>query len=114
SPIADINPNDIESIEVLKDAQASALYGSRGANGVVLVTTKRGKFNQKPKIQFNTSHGQSKALRLWDLATGPEHATLVNEWWVNTGQANPSLNRTYTNRPYRPTSEGGRGLPEEQ
>jgi TonB-linked SusC/RagA family outer membrane protein len=114
SPIADINPNDIESIEVLKDAEASALYGSRGANGVILVTTKRGKFNQKPKIQINTSHGQSEALKLWDLTTGPEHATLVNEWWVNSGQDNPALNRTPANRPYRPVSEGGRGLPEEQ
>jgi TonB-linked SusC/RagA family outer membrane protein len=114
SPIADINPNDIESIEVLKDAEASALYGSRGANGVILVTTKRGTYNQKPKIQFNTSHGQTEALKLWDLTTGPEHATLVNEWWINTGQDNPSLNRTSANRPYRPVSEGGRGLPEEQ
>src|SRR5690606_16002901 len=114
SPIADINPNDIESIEVLKDAEASALYGSRGANGVILVTTKRGKFNQKPQIQFSTSHGQSEALKLWDLTTGSEHATLVNEWWINTGQDNPSLNRTSANRPYRPVSEGGRGLPEEQ
>ncbi|HEV7379843.1 MAG TPA: carboxypeptidase-like regulatory domain-containing protein, partial [Dyadobacter sp.] len=47
SPIADINPSDIESLEILKDAEATALYGSRGANGVILITTKRGKFNQK-------------------------------------------------------------------
>lgn len=114
SPIADINPNDIESIEVLKDAQAAALYGSRGANGVVLITTKRGAYNQRPKIFFNTSHGVSEALKTWDLTTGPEHATLVNEWWINTGLDNPSLNRTFANRPYRPVSEGGRGLPEEQ
>lgn len=114
SPLADINPNDIESIEVLKDAQAAALYGSRGANGVVLITTKRGGFNQKPKIFFNTSQGVSEAKKLWDLATGPEHAQLVNEWWVNTGAATPSLNRNFANRPYRPVTEGGRGLPEEQ
>lgn len=114
SPLADINPNDIESIEVLKDAQAAALYGSRGANGVVLITTKRGNYNQKPSINFNTSHGFSEAKRLWDLATGPEHAQLVNEWWINTGADNPALNRNFANRPYRPSSEGGRGLPEEQ
>ncbi len=114
SPIADINPSDIESIEVLKDAEATALYGSRGANGVIIITTKRGEFEQKPQISFNTSHGWSKAIKLWDLATGPEHAQLVNEWWVNTGQDNSALNRTFENRPYRPASEGGRGLPEEQ
>ena len=114
SPIADINPADIESIEVLKDAEATALYGSRGANGVVIVTTKRGNFNQKPKVSLSASQGWSKAARLWDLATGPEHATLVNEWWLNTGQDDPSLNRTFENRPFRPVAQGGRGLPEEQ
>lgn len=107
SPISDINPSDIESVEVLKDADATALYGSRGANGVILVTTKRGKFNQKPKINFNTSFGWAKAAKLWELTTGPEHATLVNENWVNTG--NP-----FATRPFRPVSEGGRGTPEEQ
>lgn len=114
SPIADINPGDIESIEVLKDAGATALYGSRGANGVVIITTKRGAFNQKPRITFNTSHGSAKAVKLWDLASGPEHAELVNDWWINTGLDNPALNRTFENRPYRPVSEGGRALPEEQ
>jgi len=114
SPIADINPSDIASIEILKDAEATALYGSRGANGVILITTKRGNYNQKPKISFNVSQGWAKAAKLWDLTTGPEHATLVNEWWINTGLDNPSLKRTVANRPFRPVSEGSRGLPEEQ
>ncbi|WP_188928889.1 SusC/RagA family TonB-linked outer membrane protein [Dyadobacter endophyticus] len=114
SPIADINPNDIESLEVLKDAEATALYGSRGANGVILITTKRGKYNQKAKVSLNASYGWAKAAKLWDLTTGPEHAELVNEWWINTGKDTPSLNRTEANRPFRPVSEGGRGLPEEQ
>lgn len=114
SPIADINPSDIASIEVLKDAEATALYGSRGANGVVLITTKRGNYNQKSKINLNVSQGWTKAAKLWDLTTGPEHAQLVNEWWINTGLDNPSLKRTSANRPFRPVSEGGRGLPEEQ
>jgi TonB-dependent SusC/RagA subfamily outer membrane receptor len=114
SPIADINPNDIQSIEVLKDAEATALYGSRGANGVVLITTKRGNYEQAPQINFSASYGQAKAAKLWDLTTGAQHAQLVNEWWVNTGKDTPSLNRTFANRPFRPVSEGGRGLPEEQ
>lgn len=114
SPIADINPSDIESIEVLKDASATALYGSRGANGVILITTKRGDYNQKPTINLNVSSGFSNNIKLWDLTTGPEHAELVNDWWLNTGRDTPSLNRTFENRPYRPVSEGGIGLPEEQ
>lgn len=112
SPIADLNPADIESIEVLKDAGATALYGSRGANGVIIITTKRGSFEQKPQINFNASHGWANAPKLWELTTGPEHATLVNEWWVNTG--NPAASR-----PFRPANEvvngtAGRGLPEDQ
>ncbi len=114
SPIADINPSDIESLEILKDAEATALYGSRGANGVILITTKRGKFNQKARINLNVSQGVAKAAKLWELTTGPEHAQLVNEWWINTGKDTPSLNRNEANRPFRPISEGGRGLPEEQ
>ncbi len=114
SPIADLNPADIQSIEVLKDAEATALYGSRGANGVILISTKRGNFEQAPKVNINASFGQAKAAKLWELTTGPEHAQLVNEWWINTGKDTPSLNRTVANRPFRPVSEGGRGLPEEQ
>ena len=114
SPIADINPSDIERIDVLKDAEATALYGSRGANGVVIITTKRGSFGQKPTISVNASAGAAKAAKLWDLTTGPEHATLVNEWWINTGKDDPTLKRTVENRPFRPVAEGGRGLPEEQ
>ncbi|MBC8152461.1 MAG: TonB-dependent receptor, partial [Bacteroidetes bacterium] len=114
SPIADINPSDIERIDVLKDAEATALYGSRGANGVVIITTKRGSFGQKPTINANVSAGATRAAKLWDLTTGPEHATLVNEWWINTGKDDPTLKRTLENRPFRPVAEGGRGLPEEQ
>lgn len=112
SPIADLNPADIESIEVLKDASATALYGSRGANGVVIITTKRGSFEQKPQVNFSVSQGWADAPKLWELTTGPEHATLVNEWWVNTGNS-------FASRPFRPANEivngqPGRGLPEEQ
>jgi TonB-linked SusC/RagA family outer membrane protein len=112
SPIADLNPNDIESISVLKDAEATVLYGVRGANGVVIITTKRGKFGQKPKFDLNVSNGFAKAIKLWDLATGPQHAELINENFLNTGGA-------YASRPFRPVSEvvngvAGRGLPEEQ
>ena len=113
SPLADINPSDIESVEILKDAEATALYGSRGANGVVIVTTKRGGFNQKTKISLDASHGVAWAPPLWELTSGPEHATLVNEWWINTPNAT-STPRTFANRPFRPKDQGGIGTPEEQ
>ena len=122
SPLADINPADIESIEVLKDASAIAIYGSRGANGVILVTTKRGVYNSGgTKYNLEISHGWQKADpdRLWKLTTGPEHAALVNEQWINSGIDKPSLNQTFANRPFRPVGEiingvPGRGTPEEQ
>jgi len=121
SPLADINPADIESIEVLKDASAIAIYGSRGANGVILVSTKRGSYNSGTKYNLEISHGWQKADpdRLWKLTTGPEHAMLVNEQWINSGKDNPALNQTYENRPFRPVSEvingvPGRGNPEDQ
>ena len=116
SPLADINPADIESIEVLKDASATAIYGSRGANGVVIVTTKRGTFGSSPKITFDLSNGwvQADKSTLPSLASGPETALLANEYWINSGLDRPSLNQTSANRPFRPVSEGGSGLPEDQ
>ncbi|WP_207432968.1 SusC/RagA family TonB-linked outer membrane protein [Sabulibacter ruber] len=114
SPIADINPADIESIEVLKDASATAIYGSRAANGVVIVTTKRGAYNTKPRVNLNAYQGWAWTPKVWDIASGPENAALHNEAWINSGLDNPALKQTYENRPFRPGSEGGRGLPEEQ
>ncbi len=84
NPLADINPADIESIQVLKDANATAIYGSLGANGVVIVTTKRGRLNTKAKITANVSHGWSSAAKKFQSTTGPETATLVNESVRNT------------------------------
>src|SRR5690606_36431691 len=61
SPLADLNPGDIESIEVLKDAAATAIYGSRGANGVVIITTKQGNYGAKTKIDIDASNGWVQA-----------------------------------------------------
>jgi len=76
--LADLNPADIESIEVLKDAAAAAIYGSRASNGVVLVTTKRGKA-QKTQISLNTYRGNQEVWRRIDPATGPEYVAYVQE-----------------------------------
>lgn len=85
NPLADIDPNNIKSISVLKDADATAIYGSRGANGVVIITTKRGAYNQKTHINLNTYFGTSSAWRLPKLANGPQTAELLNEAWINKG-----------------------------
>ncbi len=69
SPLDNINPNDIESIQVLKDAAAAAIYGSRASNGVVLITTKRGKTG-KPKITYNTYFGINQASRKVSMLDG--------------------------------------------
>lgn len=66
SPLDNMNPNDIASVEVLKDAAAAAIYGSRAANGVVIITTKRGKTG-KPKFTFNTYTGLSKEVKRVDM-----------------------------------------------
>ena len=80
--LADINPNDIESLDVLKDASATAIYGSRGANGVVLITTKRGK-NQKTRFSYNGYYGTQEAWKKIKLLTGPEYQFLLDEALFN-------------------------------
>jgi len=79
NPLASLNPRDIESIEVLKDASATAIYGSRAANGVVLITTKRGQAGA-PKVNFEAFSGVQSVAKRYDLLTGPEFAQFANEW----------------------------------
>ncbi len=86
NPLSDLNPSDIENLVILKDANATAIYGSLGANGVIIITTKRGKLNTKAKIDLNISHGWSTALNKFKVTTGPETATLVNESTLNTAK----------------------------
>ena len=84
-PLASINPNDIESIEVLKDASAAAIYGSRGANGVILITTRRGK-EGAGKIDLDVYYGVQQVARKLDLLNAAEYATLVNDAAIAAGQ----------------------------
>jgi len=82
-----INPNDIESVTVLKDAASAAIYGSRGANGVLLVTTKKGALNQKPVVTYNTLVGLQSPKFMRKPVTGLEFMQLKNEALVNSGQS---------------------------
>ena len=101
NPLDNINPNDIESIQVLKDAASAAIYGSRAANGVVLITTKSGKIG-KPKLSFNSYVGYNEASRKVDMLTGPEwidRATeMINSAWVASAAGR---NATQTNEQRR-------------
>lgn len=81
-----LNPSDIESIEVLKDAASGAIYGARAANGVVLVTTKKGKIG-KAQINYNFSYGWQSAWKKRDVTSATDYAILQNERAVNGGQA---------------------------
>ena len=124
SPLADLNPADIQSVEVLKDADATAIYGSRGANGVIIITTKRGSYNNTPKLVLDASGGAAWATRLWKLTTGPQHATLENEYYTNSeadaiALGNTAGEATYKTPPFvgsvwNPTATTDRGTPDLQ
>lgn len=80
---ASINTYDIESMEILKDASATAIYGSRGANGVVLITTKRGKAG-KTNVSYDFEYGFQKQIKKLDLMDAQEWAQFYNEYLVNS------------------------------
>jgi TonB-linked SusC/RagA family outer membrane protein len=89
-----LNPNDIQSLEVLKDASSTAIYGSRGANGVIIVTTKKGVIEQGTRFTLNSYAGMQTVLNKIDLVTPQQYAQLANELAANTNVApyfaNPS------------------------
>ncbi len=75
---ADINPNDIASMEILKDASATAIYGARGANGVIIITTKRGK-NGKSQISYDGYTGVQNIINPFHMLSGKEYMLLAND-----------------------------------
>ena len=81
----DLNPSDVASLEILKDATATAIYGARGANGVVLISTKRGASKGKTTVTYDTYAGVSKPLDKVKLFSGPEFAEFVREAYRATG-----------------------------
>lgn len=91
NPLADINPNDIESVEVLKDASAAAIYGARASNGVVLITTKKGRAREKTQISLDMNWGISNPTKKRGFLNAKQYVDLVHEAQNNditTGVAN--------------------------
>lgn len=84
--LSNINPADIESMEILKDAAATAIYGSRAANGVVIITTKKGK-KGKAKVVYDGWVGSTTPTRMWDMLNAEEYMLIKNEGLANIGAA---------------------------
>lgn len=91
NPLAFLNPNDIESMEILKDAASAAIYGSQAANGVVIITTKKGK-SGKARFEFNAFGGQTQPMKYLDVLGGAEWYGMRREAFQNSGVANPEAN----------------------
>ncbi|GHT49471.1 SusC/RagA family TonB-linked outer membrane protein [Bacteroidia bacterium] len=96
SPLS--NMNDVESVEILKDASASAIYGTRAANGVVLVTTKKGRNGEKVNVSVNAYTGVTNLAKRIDLLTAPEVATLRKEAYTINNSTNDDY-RDFWNDP---------------
>ena len=109
NPLDNINPSDIESIQVLKDAASASIYGSRAANGVVIITTKQGKKGE-PKISLNISSGFSEASRKLELLNTDQfidRATeMINAMWVASGSGRTSGQTTEERRQILGLGEG--------
>jgi len=112
NPLNFINPADIESMEILKDASATAIYGSRAAYGVVLITTKRGKSGET-KIDVSASAGISNIAKKVDVLTGDEYRSALSKYNLNTGNFGTSVDaldaitRTAYNQNYSVGISGG-------
>lgn len=90
NPLNFINPSDIAGIEILKDASATAIYGSRGANGVVLITTKRGK-SGVPQLDINASTSMSKLVKKLEVLSAEEYRQTLKDYGQTTGDFGKSV-----------------------
>lgn len=114
NPLADINPNDILSVDVLKDAAASAIYGSRASNGVIVITTKRGRVGQN-RVSVNSYYGFQQAIRTPDMLNAADFIAISNEKANNSrfGSSNGVVNTTYPIDIAKPIDVNGDGVPDE-
>jgi TonB-linked SusC/RagA family outer membrane protein len=108
NPLATIAPEDIESIDILKDASSTAIYGSRGANGVVMITTKKGRRNSSGVYTFNIARGYSSVVREVPVLNAFDFATYVNKAYTNAFGATTQY--PYGGRPGSSTPDSIRKL----
>lgn len=95
--LSTINPNDIESFTVLKDASATAIYGSRASNGVILITTKKGKSGSKPKLSYNGNFNVNTIGKYMDVMTGDEYRAYANKLYPGNTDVLNNLGTENTN-----------------
>ena len=91
NPLSLVNPQDIESFNVLKDASATAIYGSRGSNGVIIITTKKGRRGQRPAVSYNGSATWSMKKKTIDVMTGDEYRDFVKEIFAGSTREQNAL-----------------------
>ena len=87
NPLSLVNPNDIESFTVLKDASATAIYGSRGSNGVIIITTKKGRKNQAPKVSYNGTFSLSTIAKKLDVMDAGEYRQFIKDYYGEESDA---------------------------
>jgi TonB-linked SusC/RagA family outer membrane protein len=104
--LSDIDPVNVKSISVLKDASATAIYGSRGANGVILITTNQGTIGQKPQISYNSYYGIQKLFAPFPMMNGPEFVKLraAAGLFKNGADEHDSVNTNWQKLFYRPSA----------
>ncbi|MBK6488449.1 MAG: TonB-dependent receptor [Gemmatimonadetes bacterium] len=98
NPLATLNPNDIESIQILKDASATSIYGARGANGVVIINTRQGA-GVRPQVTFDYYAGLQQVAKTYDMLDANGYMNYANEWALNSSLAIPfpdSVRALYT------------------
>ena len=95
-----MNPNDIESVSVLKDASATSIYGSRAANGVIYVTTKSGKFNSEARVTFRTQYGFNTLANQSFYKNMMTSGELVQFWKDAFGVDDAWLDKSYYSKGY--------------
>lgn len=96
NPLAMVNPNDIESFTVLKDASATAIYGSRGSNGVIIITTKKGRGNAAPKVSYSGNVSMSMLANKFDVLNGDEYRDFINSYYGADSEAAKLLGKANT------------------
>ena len=95
--LSSINPQDIESFTVLKDASATAIYGSRGSNGVIIITTKKGRTGQAPRVSYNGTFGVSKNLKQLEVLDAAEYRDFIKSYYGEESTAYSLLGNSNTN-----------------